>query len=46
MVASHGKTYTSAFDFKLWPPIYDAVDVGTPISEVKGTAAATWIAVD
>jgi len=34
------------FDFKLWPPNYDAVGVGTPIAEVKGTTAATRIAVD
>jgi len=46
MVAFDGKTYTSTFDFKLWPPSYDAVGVGTPISEVKGTTAATRIAVD
>jgi hypothetical protein len=45
-VASDGKTYTGAFDFKLWPPSYDAVGVGTPISEVKGTTAATRITVD
>lgn len=45
-VASNGKTYTGTFDFKLWPPSYDAVGVGTPIAEVKGTTAATRIAVD
>ena len=45
-VASDGKTYTGMFDFKLWPPSYDAVGVGTPIAEVKGTTAATRIAVD
>ncbi len=45
-VASDGKTYKGMFDFKLWPPSYDAVGVGTPISEVKGTTAATRIAVD
>jgi hypothetical protein len=45
-VASDGKTYKGAFDFKLWPPSYDAVGVGTPIAEVKGTTAATRITVD
>ena len=45
-VASDGKTYTGMFDFKLWPPSYDAVGVGTPIAEVKGTTAATRVAVD
>ena len=45
-VASDGKTYKGMFDFKLWPPSYDAVGAGTPIAEVKGTTAATRIAVD
>ena len=45
-VASDGKTYKGTFDFKLWPPSYDAVGVGMPISEVKGTTAATRIVVD
>jgi hypothetical protein len=45
-VASDGKTYKGSFEFKLWPPSYDAVGVGTPISEVKGTTAASRIAVD
>jgi hypothetical protein len=45
-VGSDGKTYKGTFDFKLWPPSYDAVGVGGPISEVKGTVAATRIAVD
>jgi hypothetical protein len=45
-VSSNGKTYTGMFDFKLWPPSYDAVDKGTPIAEVKGTTAATRITVD
>jgi len=45
-VASDGKTYKGMFDFKLWPPSYAAVGVGVPISEVKGTMAATRIAVD
>ena len=45
-VASNGKSYQGSFDFKLWPPSYDAVGTGTPISEVKGTTAATRIGVD
>jgi hypothetical protein len=45
-VASNGKTYQGFFDFKLWPPSYDAVGKGSPISEVKGTTAATRISVD
>jgi len=46
IVASDGKTYKGMFDFKLWPPSYDAVGAGTPIAEVKGTTAATRITVD
>jgi hypothetical protein len=45
-VSSDGKTYEGVFDFKLWPPSYDAVGKGTPIAEVKGTTAATRITVD
>ena len=45
-LASDGKTYEGMFVFKLWPPSYDAVGVGVPISEVKGTMAATRISVD
>jgi hypothetical protein len=45
-VAANGKTYSGTFDFKLWPPSFDAVGVGTPIAEVTGTTAATRIAVD
>jgi hypothetical protein len=45
-VASDGKTYKGMFEFKLWPPSYDAVSAGTPIAEVKGTTAATRITVD
>ena len=45
-VASNGKTYKGMFDFKLWPPSYDAVGVGKPIAEVKGTIVATRITVD
>jgi hypothetical protein len=45
-VASDGKTYKGSFDFKLWPPSYNAVGKGSPISEVKGTTAATRVSVD
>jgi hypothetical protein len=45
-VASNGKTYSGSFDFKLWPPSFDAVGVGTPIAEVTGTISGTRIAVD
>jgi hypothetical protein len=45
-VASNGKTYSGTFDFKLWPPSFDAVGVGTPLAEVTGTIAATRITVD
>lgn len=45
-VARNGKTYSGTFDFKLWPPNYDAVGVGTPLAEVKGTAFATRVTVD
>lgn len=45
-VSSDGKTYKGTFDFKLWPPSYDAVGAGTPIAEVKGTTAAARITVD
>jgi hypothetical protein len=45
-IGSDGKTYTGYFDFKLWPPSYDAVGKGAPISEVKGKNAATRISVD
>jgi hypothetical protein len=45
-VAPNGKTYSGSFDFKLWPPSFDAVGKGTPISEVKGTVAGTRISVD
>ena len=44
-VASDGKSYKGSFDFKLWPPSYDVVGKGMPISEVKGTIAATRITV-
>jgi hypothetical protein len=45
-VSSHGNTYKGFFDFKLWPPSYEAVGVGTPISEVRGTTFASRITVD
>ena len=45
-VASNGQTYTGTFDFKLWPPSFDAVGVGTPIAEATGSVAATRINVD
>jgi hypothetical protein len=45
-VASNGKSYIGNFDFKLWPPSFDAVGVGTPIAEVTGTTAGTRITVD
>jgi hypothetical protein len=45
-VAANGKTYSGSFEFKLWPPSYEAVGVGVPISEIKGTTAATRITVD
>jgi hypothetical protein len=45
-VASNGKTYSGTFDFKLWPPSFDAVGVGTPVAEVTGTTLGTRITVD
>ena len=45
-VASNGQTYTGSFDFRLWPPNFEAVGVGTPIAEATGTIAATRINVD
>ena len=45
-VASNDKTYKGNFDFKLWPPSFDLVGVGTPVQEIKGTTAATRITVD
>jgi hypothetical protein len=45
-VAPHGRTYSGTFDFKLWPPNFDAVGVGSPIAEVKGTTSGTRITVD
>jgi hypothetical protein len=40
------KTYSGMFDFKLWPPNFDAVGVGTPLAEIKGAVLATRITVD
>jgi hypothetical protein len=45
-VSSNGKTYEGKFTFKLWPPVYDQVGVGTPLQEISGTTAATRINVD
>jgi hypothetical protein len=45
-VASNGKTYSGNFDFKLWPPNFDGVGVGTPLAEVTGSTAGTRITVD
>jgi len=45
-VARNGQTYTGIFDFKLWPPSFEAVGVGTPIAEAKGSTSATRINVD
>jgi hypothetical protein len=45
-VASNGKTYSGTFDFKLWPPSFDAVGVGSPLAEVTGTTLGTRITVD
>ena len=45
-VASNGKTYTGHFDFKVWPPSFDAVGVGIPILEATGTLLGTRITVD
>ncbi|MGH9574011.1 MAG: hypothetical protein ACRD40_10845 [Candidatus Acidiferrales bacterium] len=44
-VAFDGKTYKGSFDFKLFAPD-NVFGVGAPISEVKGTIAATRITVN
>ena len=44
-LALDGKTYSGTFDFKLFAPD-NIFGVGTPISEVKGTVAATRITVN
>jgi hypothetical protein len=45
-LSSDGKTYKGMFDFKLWPPSYDAVGTGKPIAEVRGRTLATRVTVD
>jgi hypothetical protein len=45
-VSDDCKTYTGHFDFRLWPPSFDAVGVGTPIAEVTGKTLGTRITVD
>jgi hypothetical protein len=45
-VASHGKTYSGSFVFRLWPPVFSQVGTGKPLQEIKGTTAATRITVD
>jgi hypothetical protein len=45
-VAPNGKTYKGNFDFKLWPPSFDAIGVGSPIAEVTGKTSGTRITVD
>jgi hypothetical protein len=45
-VAPNGKTYSGNFDFKLWPPSFDAIGVGNPVAEVQGTTLGTRITVD
>ena len=45
-VARDNKTYKGNFTFKLWPPFYDQVGVGTPMQEITGTTAGTRISVD
>jgi hypothetical protein len=45
-VASNGKTYSGFFDFKLWPPSFDLIGVGSPIAEVTGKTEGTRITVD
>lgn len=45
-VSGNGRTYKGKFTFKLWPPFFDQVGVGTPIQEISGTTAGTRIIVD
>lgn len=45
-VSPDGRSYKGSFDFKLWPPNYAYVGKGLPISEVKGSTAATRISVE
>ncbi len=45
-VAANGNTYFGNFEFKLWPPSFEAVGVGSPLAEVTGTTLGTRITVD
>lgn len=45
-VSGNGRTYKGKFTFKLWPPFFDEVGVGTPLQEISGTTAGTRISVD
>jgi hypothetical protein len=45
-VARNGESYSGTFDFKLWPPFYNEVGVGTPVQEITGTTAGTRITAD
>jgi len=45
-IASNGKSYSGTFDFKLWPPSFNAVGIGSPLAEVTGTTAGTRITID
>jgi hypothetical protein len=45
-VARNAQTYSGSFDFKLWPPFFNEVGVGTPVQEITGTTAGTRITVD
>jgi hypothetical protein len=45
-VASNGKTYSGTFEFKLWPPSFDAVGIGSPLAEVTGKTLGTRITVE
>jgi hypothetical protein len=45
-VAPNGNSYSGHFEFKLWPPSFDAVGVGSPEADSKGTTAATRVTVD
>ncbi len=45
-LARNGQSYSGSFDFKLWPPSFAAVGVGTPIAELTGSTATTRINVD
>lgn len=45
-VAPNGKSYKGSFTFKIWPPAYDQIGVGTPLQEIKGTIAGTRVTVE